>query len=91
MVFLKYTELVFAKILQGVYKVIGCNMQHYRAVYCHSIDHRQINKIVIYGSRYEESVKKRFQDRRKSDPNIQEAGLNRVSDGVCVDEYIGYI
>ena len=66
-------------------------MERYYMVNSHLIQGKQVNRKVILRAKSDDSAKKRFDDNRKKDPSIQEAGLYRAKDKVCIAEYIGYI
>ncbi len=63
----------------------------YRAQNSHLIEKKQVNKVIIFLAPSDDVAKRRFEDMRKSDPTIQEAGLFQVKGDRLVDEYIGYI
>ena len=66
-------------------------MEKFRAENSHLIEHKQVNKKVVFWAGSREKAKKRFKSMREKDPTIQEAGLFRVKDDSVVAEYIGYI
>mgnify|MGYP001559963595 CR=1 FL=1 len=66
-------------------------MEKYRAEMSHLIEGKQVNKPRIFWAATREEAKEKFQDLRKADKTIQEAGLFCVKDNSLVDEYIGYI
>lgn len=65
-------------------------MERFYAIYCYLINRKQVNRRVIYRAWSEGTARRKFNDKRKNDPSIQEAGLYRAKDGACIDEYVGY-
>jgi len=66
-------------------------MKRYYIHNSHLISGRQVNRVIILRVGSDDSARERFTNKRKSNPSIQEAGLYRAKDGVCISEYIGYI